>query len=109
MELKRVKGVIVALAVSLVSVTATLWVVTKSTAAIYDRGPIAAYSFDEGEGEVAHDAAGEHDGTIEGPGWSKGKFGQALEFDGEAGDLVTVPNAEDLQLEEFTVEAWVRP
>jgi hypothetical protein len=72
-------------------------------------GPIAAYSFDEGEGSTAEDAAGEHDGTIEGPGWSKGKFGKSLEFDGEAGDLVTIPGTEDLQLEEFTIEAWVRP
>jgi hypothetical protein len=72
-------------------------------------GPIAAYSFDAGEGEVAEDAAGGHDGTVEGPGWTKGKFGRALEFDGEAGDLVTIPGTEDLQLEEFTVEAWVRP
>ena len=72
-------------------------------------GPIAAYSFDEGEGSTVEDAAGEHDGTVEGPGWSKGKFGKSLEFDGEAEDLVTIPGTEDLQLEEFTIEAWVRP
>jgi Concanavalin A-like lectin/glucanases superfamily len=81
--------------------------VSRASAAIFDGRPIAAYSFDEGEGSTAEDATGnEHDGTIKGAGWTKGKFGKALEFDG---DLVTIPGTEDLQLEEFTVEAWVRP
>ena len=50
-----------------------------------------------------------HDGAIEGAAWARGKYGGALEFDGEAEDLVTIPGTEDLQLEEFTIEAWVRP
>src|SRR6478735_12024728 len=83
---------------------------SESSAAIYDGRPIAAYSFDEGEGEALTDVTGNgHDGAVEGPSWTKGRFGKALGFDGEAGDLVTVPGTEDLQLEEFTVEAWVRP
>ena len=73
-------------------------------------GPIAAYSFDEGEGKTLHDMTGTaHDGAIEGAAWARGKYGGALEFDGEAEDLVTIPGTEDLQLEEFTIEAWVRP
>jgi hypothetical protein len=82
----------------------------QSSAAIYDGRPIAAYSFDEGEGEALTDVTGNgHDGAIEGADWTKGKFGSALEFDAESEDLVTVPGTENLQLEEFTVEAWVRP
>jgi hypothetical protein len=73
-------------------------------------GPIATWSFDKGEGTVAEDSAGSHDGTIEGAQWARGKFGSALKFDG--GDCVSVSATPDLQLtesEEFTLEAWVRP
>ncbi len=72
-------------------------------------GPVAVYSFDENEGEVAGDPAGGHDGAIEGAEWTRGKYGAALKFDGED-DCVTIPDAPDLQLgEEFTLEAWVKP
>jgi hypothetical protein len=91
--------------VSTLGFAASIW----PTQASASQGPVAAYSFDEGEGSTAEDSFGEHDGTVEGAGWTKGKFGGALEFDGEAEDLVTIPGTEDLQLEEFTLEAWVRP
>jgi hypothetical protein len=75
------------------------------------RSPVAAYSFDAGEGAVAEDLFGENDGAIEGAAWvDKGKFGSALYFDGSEGELVTVPDSNDLDLtDEFTLEAWVRP
>jgi hypothetical protein len=77
------------------------------------QGPVAEYSFDEGEeaGETVEDLAGENDGTIEGAKrTSHGRYGGALSFSGEAGeDCVSVPNSESLQLsEEFTLEAWVK-
>jgi hypothetical protein len=74
------------------------------------RPPVAAYSFEAGEGELAEDVAGNHDGTLVGPAWfDNGKYGSALRFDG-IDDLVTVPDANDLDLtDEFTLEAWVRP
>jgi hypothetical protein len=72
--------------------------------------PVAAYSFDEGEDTVAHDSSGNgNEGEIEGAEWTTGKYGGALNFDAEAGDVVTVPDSEGLDLEEFTLEAWVRP
>jgi hypothetical protein len=75
-------------------------------------GPIAAWSFDEGEagGETVTDlTGGEHEGTIEGATRTNGRYGEALSFDG-TGDCVTVPAATDLELrEELTVEAWVKP
>jgi hypothetical protein len=75
-----------------------------------NRAPVAAYSFDAGEGAVAEDLAGDNDGTLEGAEWfDKGKFGSALYFDGTT-DLVTVPDSNQLDLtDEFTLEAWVRP
>jgi hypothetical protein len=71
--------------------------------------PVAAYSFDAGEGAIAEDLFGEHDGAIEGATWfENGKFGKALSFDGED-DCVTVEDAADLKLtEDFTLETWVR-
>ena len=71
--------------------------------------PVAAYAFDEDEGTVAHDFAGSHDGTIEGANWTTGKFGSALNFDSSEEDVVTIPTSPDLNLEDFTLEAWVKP
>jgi hypothetical protein len=73
-------------------------------------GPIAAWSFEEGEGTTVEDVTGdEHGATIEGATWARGKYGGALQFDGED-DCVSVAESEDLRLdEEFSIEAWVRP
>jgi Concanavalin A-like lectin/glucanases superfamily/FG-GAP-like repeat len=72
--------------------------------------PLAAYSFDKGEGTILDDSAGNHDGTIEGATWTgEGKYGSALQFNG-ASSLVSVADAADLDLtSSFTLEAWVRP
>ncbi|HEX5592934.1 MAG TPA: hypothetical protein VFX35_06270, partial [Solirubrobacterales bacterium] len=47
-------------------------------------GPVAAYSFDENSGSMAHDSAGTHDGNLRnGTTWTAtGKFGGAVHFDG---------------------------
>jgi hypothetical protein len=82
------------------------------TSAATALGPIAAWSFDEGEeaGTTVEDITGdEHEGTIEGATRTNGRYGGALSFDGED-DCVTVPASEDLELpENLTVEAWVKP
>jgi hypothetical protein len=86
---------------------ALTWSPQSSRAA--DQQPVAAWSFDENTGETVEDLYGESDGTVEHAGWKKGRYGSALEFDGEE-SCVTVPNSATLQLrEEFTLEAWVRP
>jgi Concanavalin A-like lectin/glucanases superfamily len=74
------------------------------------QGPIAAWSFEEGEGTTTEDVTGdEHEGTIEGAKWARGKYGEALKFDGE-GDVVKVPDSLEFDLTEgFTLESWVRP
>jgi hypothetical protein len=73
------------------------------------RTPVAAYSFDEGEGSTVTDlSGGEHNGTVEGAEWARGRYGSSLKFDGE--DMVTVPASEDLDLTEaFTLEVWIKP
>ena len=77
------------------------------------RDPVAAYSFDEGEGATVEDLTGNaHAATIEGAAWTThGRYGGALQFDGE-NDCVSVPESAQFQFladEEFTFEAWVRP
>ncbi|HEY2478793.1 MAG TPA: hypothetical protein VGI17_08670, partial [Solirubrobacterales bacterium] len=43
--------------------------------------PVAAYSFDEGQGAVAHDSSGHgHEGTVENAQWTSGRFGESLKF-----------------------------
>ena len=74
-------------------------------------GPIAAYPFEEGEGAVASDYVGGHEGALsaEGVKWAEGKYGSGLKFEGSEG-CVTIPDSTDLQLrEEFTLESWVKP
>lgn len=91
------------------AVVPVLAVAGLPAAAAAQERPIAAWSFDEGEGEVAADSAGEHDATLEGAEWTKGRFGSALYFDDEE-SCAGVPSSIDLELkEEFTIEAWVKP
>ena len=69
----------------------------------------AGWTFDEGSGKVARDGTGNgHDGDVAGATWTTGKFGGALEFNGD-GDHVFVPHAEALNLDKVSVVAWVFP
>jgi hypothetical protein len=74
------------------------------------QGPVAAWSFDEIEGGTAEDLTGNsHIATLEGATTAPGRYGDALQFDGEE-DCVSIAESEDLRFdEEFSLEAWVRP
>ncbi|MBW2649065.1 MAG: hypothetical protein JRC53_04520, partial [Deltaproteobacteria bacterium] len=64
--------------------------------------------FDEGSGSVAYDQSlYGNDGTINGATWTRGRYGYALEFDGED-DYVEIPNTEILNLPAFAVSVWVK-
>ena len=72
--------------------------------------PVAAYSFDEGAGNIAHDSAGNHDGSFQGARWSKGRYGSSLQFGGDRSECLTVPDSSQLRMtEELTLEAWIKP
>ncbi len=73
-------------------------------------GLVGAWLFDEGKGNVAKDASENgHDGEIRKAKWVDGKFGKALEFNGD-GDQVLVAHNDALNIEgKLTVEAWVFP
>ena len=72
-------------------------------------GLVLYFSFDEGKGDVAEDLSGnKHEGVIDNPIWAKGKFGQALQFDGDgSGTFVTVESTPKLNVNEMTFMAWV--
>ena len=68
---------------------------------------VGMWLFEEGAGDVAKDTSKSgNDGTIVGPKkWQDGKFGQALEFDGD-GVYVQVDSNKSITLEELTIVAW---
>lgn len=68
---------------------------------------VGVWLFDEGAGKEAKDASGNnHHGTINGAAWVKGKFENALEFDGS--HWVTIASTPELQIgEELTMMGWV--
>ena len=71
-------------------------------------GLVGAWLLDDGKGEAVKDSSGNGlDGKIaQGkPKWVKGKFDGAMEFGGS--DMVTVSDDNALDLEEFTLAAWV--
>jgi len=73
-------------------------------------GPVAAYSFDQGQGSTLADVTGQgHSGQIRGARWTSGRYGRALQFDG-IDDWVTVADAPRLDLTAgMTLMAWVYP
>jgi hypothetical protein len=73
-----------------------------------EAGIVAYWPFDEGKGKDAKDASGNgNDGTINGAKWVSGKFGEALEFDG---NFVLVPNDESYNFtkeQSFSIVLWI--
>jgi hypothetical protein len=73
-------------------------------------GLVAAYAFDEGAGASVADGSGNGNvGTVSGATWTRGRYGNALSFDG-VGDVVRVPPSTSLEVgSEVTLSAWIRP
>ena len=72
---------------------------------------VTALSFSEGSGTAAADSSGSgHNGTlVNGPGWTAGKFGNGLSFDG-SNDYVSVANPSTLNFgtSNFTIALWIK-
>ena len=73
-------------------------------------GLVAHWRFDEGSGMIATDAVAGITGTLaNGPQWTNGILGSALQFDG-FNDYVGIPDTPALRLvNPFTVSLWFRP
>ena len=96
------------LLLSLGVVCFSLMAVHISTAEIDLSTAVGIWLFDEGKGNTAADISdGGNDGELlKSPEWVKGKFGQALKFDGKASCVQTGQKLLD-GLEEFTILTWV--
>lgn len=69
---------------------------------------VGIWLFDEGIGDIAGDSSGNnHDGEIFNATWVEGKYGRALEFEGNGNSIVKVPHFDELNLEVFTIAAWI--
>jgi hypothetical protein len=71
---------------------------------------VAHWKFDEGAGTIAYDSAGDNDGTlVNGPTWTVGQIGGALDFDGD-NDYVVVADDESQQIttNQITLSAWIK-
>jgi hypothetical protein len=101
------KKVLTILALTCVFLLAVAFTLTPKCLADMD-ALAGLWLFEEGAGETASDSSGNgHDGTLLGDTkWVKGKFGQALEFDG-SGDLVDTEYISDDQNDAWTVMCWV--
>ncbi len=92
----------------LMFLTLSLFAISSSVRALDTDGLVGVWLMDEGKGEAVTDSSGNGlDGKIaQGkPKWVKGKFGGAMEFNGS--DMVTVPDDDALDIENFTLAAWV--
>ncbi|MCK4429324.1 MAG: VCBS repeat-containing protein, partial [Candidatus Aenigmarchaeota archaeon] len=76
-------------------------------------GLVGYWKFHEGSlgsanGETTYDETNnDNDGTVYGANWTTGKYGPALEFDGD-NDYINCGNNPSLNAANITVEAWVK-
>ncbi len=89
--------------------TVCIIIVAFVFAQFYPEGMISYWKF-EGSGATAYDSVDTNDGTlINGPVWTTGKVGRALDFDGVNDYVEIVDTNPSLNLGNITVSAWIFP
>ena len=70
---------------------------------------VGIWVFDE-EGNVVRDISGHgHDGKVPaGVKWVSGRIGKGVEFPGNTGDYISVKHDESLNLDRWTITAWIK-
>ena len=85
---------------------------TSDAATVADEGVVGMWLFDEGNGEQINDSSGlANDGKLLLAGkskWVDGKFGKALEFDGDQA-FVEMATPTNTGREGHTISMWVKP
>ncbi len=66
------------------------------------------WRFDEGSGDIVYDSSGnDNNGSINGAKWDAGKYGNALQFNGQD-NYVEVPTSDSLEIAtNVTIAAWI--
>ncbi|HCO92690.1 MAG TPA: hypothetical protein DIU00_01860, partial [Phycisphaerales bacterium] len=69
---------------------------------------VAYWTLDEGSGDSIYDISGnDNNGTINGATWGEGKYGNALQFNGQD-NYVEVPSSDSLEIDEnVTIATWI--
>jgi len=85
---------------------------SEDPASCMDYGLVGNWDMDEGTGSVLNDNSGNNNhGTLtNGPKWTQGKSGSALQFDGKD-DYVSVASNTNLNMganQDFTIETWIK-
>ena len=93
-----------------ISFILVLDLVLTSVAEAVDPSLVGWWKFDEGSGSTAADSSGNgNHGFITGAVWTKGKTGQALDFDGANDYVRIVVNPALNNLNAITMAAWIYP
>jgi len=69
---------------------------------------VAHWRFDEGEGDIAYDSAGNNDGVIHGATWTSGQIDGALYFDGLDDFVELQDDSFDSLGHNVTFSAWIK-
>ena len=87
--------------------TGSAWGVESSESI---QGLIAHWKFDEGQGDIAYDSAGNNDGTVYGAQWTTGQINGALSFDG-VDDYVYLGDIDEFEFgeDDFSISVWIYP
>jgi len=74
-------------------------------------GAVAYYDLDEGATITAADSINDNNGTLGGstlPSWASGYSGSALNFSDSNTQYVTIPDSNNFNMTDYTIEAWVK-
>lgn len=95
---------------TLIAVGITMCIALQVEAEIDPETIVGIWLFDTDPGGGVKDSSENgHNGEIKGNvKWVAGKFGDALEFPGVSGSLVSIPPTPDLDLFNFTIVAWYK-
>jgi hypothetical protein len=74
---------------------------------IYASGLLLALGMNEGTGTTTTDSTGKTGALTNGPSWTTGKYGSAVQFDG-TNDKILLPSTIDFTVP-LTIEAWIYP
>ena len=102
--MKAISVKLTSVCVSLIVLSLVLTSISVAKGKIDEKTLVALWLFDEGSGKTLKDQTKNgHDGKISGAKWTKGKFGQALEFNGKDGMVEIEPHADLNPTEQITV------